>query len=136
MSGDNPFEDLGTLDHGDDADDGDGQTETTAQTESSPVAAEQPADTPQPHEPTEHASEPDLSGPAFEYDEVQQRPLYVRRQTWDEFEDAVGISVVPELRKAGVRDEEKREIHDAVISLAVEEPERLVEIVLERRQSE
>lgn len=79
-------------------------------------------------------TEMDLSGPSFEYAEVQQRPLYVRERTWDEFEDAVGISVVPELRREGVRDEAKREIHDAVISLAVEEPERLVELILERRR--
>ncbi|USZ72399.1 hypothetical protein [Natronosalvus halobius] len=76
----------------------------------------------------------DLSGPSFEYAEVQQRPLYVRERTWEEFEDAIGISVVPELRRESVRDEAKREIHDAVITLAVEEPERLVEIILERRR--
>ncbi|WP_458191080.1 hypothetical protein [Haladaptatus sp. NG-WS-4] len=75
-----------------------------------------------------------IVGPPFEYSEVRQRPLYARGETWDEFEDAVGISVVPELRRQGIRDEEKREIHDAVLTLAVEEPERLVEIIAERRQ--
>ncbi|MFP9192626.1 hypothetical protein [Natronosalvus vescus] len=128
MSGENPFEDLGALD-ADDGGEESTQTETTA-------ATERVTHSPQQEASEESTVEPDLSGPAFEYDEVQQRPLYVRRRTWDEFEDSVGISVVPTLRKAGVRDEEKREIHDAVISLAVEEPERLVEIVLERRQSD
>ena len=82
----------------------------------------------------EEEKETEVSGPAFEYSDVRQRPLYARNETWDEFEDMVGISVVPELRKQGVRDEEKREIHDAVLTLAVEEPDRLVEIILERRK--
>ena len=75
-----------------------------------------------------------VSGPSFDYSEVRQRPLYARGETWDEFEDAIGISVVPELRRQGIRDEEKREIHDAVLTLAAEEPERLVEIITERRE--
>lgn len=78
--------------------------------------------------------ETEVSGPAFEYSDVRQRPLYARSETWDKFEDMVGISIIPELRKQGVRDEEKREIHDAVLTLAIEEPDRLVDIVLASRK--
>ncbi|MCU4743070.1 hypothetical protein OB955_14080 [Halobacteria archaeon AArc-m2/3/4] len=136
---DNPFDDLGGID--DDGSDGDSSETTVDDT----VATPSPEQTDEPTRSTDSPSAEttdetrdestdDIAGPPFEYSEVRQRPLYARGETWDEFEDAVGISVVPELRKEGVRDEEKREIHDAVLSLAVEEPERIVELVLERRR--
>ena len=75
-----------------------------------------------------------LSGPAFEYAEVRQRPLYARGSTWDAFEDAVGITIVPELRKAGIRDEEIRELHDAALRLAIEEPERVADLLIDSRR--
>ena len=75
-----------------------------------------------------------LSGPAFEYAEVRQRPLYARGATWDAFEDAIGITIVPTLRKEGIRDEEIRELHDAALRLAVEEPERVADLLIEARR--
>lgn len=147
MSDENPFDDLGGLET-EETDSADEQSEPAAevasQAPSDPSSADRvQSDTSKQEDTgtdvaedtdTETDANADLSGPSFEYAEVQQRPLYVRERTWDEFEDAVGISVVPELRREGVRDEAKREIHDAVISLAVEEPERLVELILERRR--
>lgn len=147
MSDENPFDDLGGLET-EETDAADEQPEPAAevasQSPSDPSSADRvQSDTSKQEDTGTDAAEDtdaetdanaDLSGPSFEYAEVQQRPLYVRERTWDEFEDAVGISVVPELRREGVRDEAKREIHDAVISLAVEEPERLVELILERRR--
>ncbi|WP_312907848.1 hypothetical protein [Natronosalvus caseinilyticus] len=145
MSGENPFDDLGGLE-AEETDAADEQSEPTTEAVSQPSsdppatdrvqsdASKQEETSTGADENTNAETDADLSGPSFEYAEVQQRPLYVRERTWEEFEDAVGISVVPELRREGVRDEAKREIHDAVISLAVEEPERLVELILERRR--
>lgn len=132
---DNPFDDLGGID--DEESDGDQSaavedTVSTSGTESTRSA--QPAES-SPSTAETRDESTGVSGPPFEYSAVRQRPLYARGETWDEFEDAIGISVVPELRKEGVRDEEKREIHDAVLTLAVEDPERIVELVLERRRS-
>jgi len=46
------------------------------------------------------------------------------------------MTIVPTLAEAGLLDEETREIHDAVLRLANEQPERIAELVLEeRRQS-
>ncbi|MFC7215890.1 hypothetical protein ACFQO4_17610 [Saliphagus sp. GCM10025334] len=145
MSGENPFDDLGGLET-EETDAADEQSEPATEAASQPSSAPPATDRVQSgaskqeetstdgDEDTDPETDADLSGPSFEYAEVQQRPLYVRERTWEEFKDAVGISVVPELRREGVRDEAKREIHDAVISLAVEEPERLVELILERRR--
>jgi hypothetical protein len=137
MTDANPFDDLSDVEN-DDA--GQGTSEAAHEPSSKPAANStqseetSPSETIPSPESSQTKSTTGISGPPFEYSEVRQRPLYARGDTWDEFEDAVGISVVPELRRQGIRDEEKREIHDAVLTLAVEEPERLVEIITERRQ--
>ncbi|ODR79548.1 hypothetical protein BG842_06070 [Haladaptatus sp. W1] len=136
MTDANPFDDLGAVES-DETDQGAGQGtsesshEPSVQSEIDAPTEENYPEATQARSTNESATE--MSGPAFEYSEVRQRPLYARGDTWDEFEDAVGITVVPELRRRGIRDEEKREIHDAVLTLAAEEPERLVEIIAERR---
>lgn len=131
MTDANPFDDLNEVD--------DHETE-----ESSEVSPDSPSvestESTEPNSPvsasdsSREESSDTVSGPSFDYSEVRQRPLYARGETWDEFEDAIGITVVPELRRQGIRDEEKREIHDAVLTLAAEEPERLVELITERRR--
>ncbi|AGB39414.1 hypothetical protein [Natronococcus occultus] len=82
------------------------------------------------------ASSPAESGPAFEYDAVRQRPLYARGESWDAFEKKLRTTIAPELAREDVVDEETREIHDAVLRLATEEPERIAELVLEARREE
>ncbi|WP_455448077.1 hypothetical protein [Natrinema thermotolerans] len=77
---------------------------------------------------------PAETGPAFEYSEVKQKPFYARTETVDEFENAIRTTIVPTLAEADVIDEETREIHDAVLRLANEEPERIAELVLEERR--
>ncbi|MCO8243765.1 MULTISPECIES: hypothetical protein [unclassified Haladaptatus] len=130
MTDANPFDDLGAVE--DDSDDTvEGSNEPVVESTDAPTSPESSSD--QGSDRTEESSAP-VSGPSFDYSEVRQRPLYARGETWDEFEDAIGISVVPELRREGIRDEEKREIHDAVLSLAAEEPERIVELIIERRR--
>lgn len=74
------------------------------------------------------------SGPAFEYGEVRQKPLYARDATWTEFEKNVRTTITPALAEVDVVDEETREIHDAVLRLANAEPERVAELVLEARR--
>ena len=79
---------------------------------------------------------PAETGPAFEYSEVKQKPFYARTETVNEFENHIRTTIVPRLAEAEVLDEETREIHDAVLRLANERPERVAELVLEeRRQS-
>ncbi len=133
---DNPFDDLGTVSDDDspsDANDSAGETPTTDEpTAASATDSESVTSSAEPERDATDAAD-ESSGPAFEYSEVRQRPLYARGETWDEFEDAVGITVVPELRKAGIRDEEKREIHDAVLRLAAQEPERIAELIKSER---
>lgn len=125
MTDANPFDDLSEVEN-----DGAGQESSES---SSNDSAHSSDDSTRPSDSTR--SESTHSGPAFEYQDVRQRPLYARGETWDEFEDAIGISVVPELRRQGIRDEEKREIHDAVLTLAVEDPDRLVELIVDRREN-
>ncbi|MFC4247727.1 hypothetical protein ACFOZ7_12255 [Natribaculum luteum] len=134
---DNPFDDLGTVSDDDspsDSNDSAGETPTTDEptTASATDADESVTSSAEPERDATDAAD-ESSGPAFEYSEVRQRPLYARGETWDEFEDAVGITVVPELRKAGIRDEEKREIHDAVLRLAAQEPDRIAELIKSER---
>ncbi|WP_018129155.1 hypothetical protein [Haladaptatus paucihalophilus] len=135
MTDANPFDDLGAVES-DETDQGAGQGasesshEPSVKSETDAPPEENSPEATQARSTNESATS---SGPAFEYSEVRQRPLYARGDTWGEYEDAVGITVVPELRRQGIRDEEKREIHDAVLTLAAEEPERLVEIIAERR---
>ncbi|OVE82838.1 prolipoprotein diacylglyceryl transferase [Natronolimnobius baerhuensis] len=87
---------------------------------------------------TTNDDEPDAAetGPAFEYSEVRQKPLYARDSTWNELEDELGITVTPELRRMGIRDEETREIHDAILKVAIEHIDELPDAIADvRRQS-
>ncbi|MFD1527327.1 MULTISPECIES: hypothetical protein [Halobacteriales] len=114
----NPFDDL------------ESDADSSSESDSDDTHREQSSDKPT-RETEESAG---TEGPPFEYSEVRQRPLYARGETWDNFDDALGITIIPELRKAGIRDEEKREIHDAVLRLASEEPERVAELIEEERK--
>lgn len=83
----------------------------------------------------DHAdSEPAETGPAFEYSEVRQKPLYARDETWNDLEDELGITVTPELRRMGIRDDETREIHDAILKVAIEHIDEIPEIIAEERR--
>ncbi len=154
----NPFDDLKEDDEETETDDSTTEIETEVDTESpsrgtdeaasKPTASDsspnnEPSSEPSPDtepaakSPTDTADEPKSpaeTGPAFEYSEVQQKPFYARTQTVDEFENAIRTTIVPKLAEADVIDEETREIHDAVLRLANEEPERIAELVLEERR--
>lgn len=87
-----------------------------------------------PDESDEETVSPAETGPAFEYSEVKQKPFYARTETVNDFENAIRTTIVPKLAEAEVIDEETREIHDAVLRLAAERPERVAELVLEERR--
>ena len=121
----NPFDDLESGDSDTGGDEPDSKrTDTTIDPESSRESDEQPSTTVEPSE----------AGPAFEYSEVRQKPLYARDETWTKFEKSLRTKITPQLAEEDVVDEETREIHDAVLRLANENPERIAELVLEARK--
>ncbi|MFU8869116.1 hypothetical protein [Natronococcus sp.] len=128
----NPFDDLeGEAAESPNTGDDEGTTEAASADESLESAAEEDANAVE-----SMPASPAESGPAFEYDAVRQRPLYARGETWDAFEKKLRTTITPTLAREDVVDEETREIHDAVLRLATEEPERIAELVLEARREE
>ncbi|UHQ98837.1 hypothetical protein HYG81_23955 (plasmid) [Natrinema zhouii] len=124
----NPFDDL----ESDEGADDESESDVTPVREEPAVAKPDPE--PIQEEPIE--TDPADAGPAFEYSEVRQKPIYARGETWDEFEKTFRTTIAPQLAESGVVDEETREAHDALLKLAIEQPERVAEIMLEaRRQS-
>ncbi|ELY40680.1 hypothetical protein [Natronorubrum sulfidifaciens] len=123
----NPFDDLGN--------DEDDDTDVTAATPATDDDSSQPTSPPA-RTASEQASddEPAVSGPAFEYSAVRQRPLYARGETWDALEDQLGLTVTPELRRMGIRDDETREVHDALLKVALEHIDEVPEQILETRR--
>ncbi|GAA0268424.1 hypothetical protein [Halobacterium noricense] len=75
-------------------------------------------------------------GPAFEYGDVKQAPMYARSEAWTALEDTLDLDVVRTLREAGVRNEEKRELHDAVLRVAADHPDEIAEAVQEARRED
>ncbi|WP_247004527.1 hypothetical protein [Halosolutus gelatinilyticus] len=145
----NPFDDLETAETESDAaemesddtaeemsTDGDADTSPADDADTSPTATAIRESRERPIEEEQTSDEVNAaeSGPAFEYGEVRQKPLYARDETWTEFEKNLRTTIAPTLAEADVVDEETREIHDAVLRLANAEPERVAELVLEARR--
>lgn len=84
----------------------------------------------------ERGDEPrEESAPAFPFDEAVQAQIYPRESTHAEFEDFLDIDVKRLLRDRGVRDEEGRELHEAVLRVAMEHPEEIAdELAAQRRE--
>lgn len=86
----------------------------------------------------EPESQPDATGDihetAFNYDEAKQSPIYARPSTWDEYDDALELDIERSLRKQDVRNASKRELHDATLRLAAENPELVAQKLLEARR--
>lgn len=74
-----------------------------------------------------------LSTPAFASGNELNRSLYVRDETWSAFNDAIDIDLRPRLKRTGVSRIAKRELHDAALRVAIENPEAVVEAFLEAR---
>jgi len=75
--------------------------------------------------------EPD--GPAFPFDADNRWSVYSRPETKEAFQDAVDLEVVPELREYGIRDLTQREVHDAMVQFAAENPDVIAERVASER---
>ena len=74
-----------------------------------------------------------LDDPAFSFDATKQDPLYVRPETWDEFNDTL-LEVELALRNYGIRDVPKRELHDAALQVLTNHSDELMEAVVAARR--
>jgi hypothetical protein len=73
--------------------------------------------------------------PAFPFDESVQAQIYPRRTTYEAFEDFLDIDVKRHLRERDVREETGRELHEAVLRVAMEHPEEIAaELESQRRE--
>ena len=125
-----------------DQSDGNARSETTETPEPKPESKPESEPTSGSEQPTEtklnddssKESDPGEMGPAFPYSEVKQSPLYAREETWDELEDELGITVTPQLRQMGIRDDELREVHDAILKVVLNHIDEVPEIVAEERR--
>ena len=82
----------------------------------------------------ESHSEIDTSEPAFPFNDAIQAQIYPRQTTHDEFEDFLAIDVKRLLRDRNIRNETGRELHEAVLHVAMNHPEEIVEEVINQRQ--
>lgn len=100
---------------------GDDATATTTDSEAAETA-------------TTERTETDLTEtPAFPWSADQQRALYCRQETWEDFEDVVDFEVKRVLSDYGVRDPPKRELHDAMLRVVINHPEEVARTLLEER---
>ncbi|EMA10010.1 MULTISPECIES: hypothetical protein [Haloarcula] len=125
------FDDLEDAAAQQDADDADDAGET----KSKPMPDTNQTDRQQSEPSTENDGNDWKRRPAFPYDDASQEAIYPRSDTWDEFEDILDFEVKRELRDAGLRDIPKREYHEALLKLAMENPDRLAELVIDGRKS-
>jgi len=71
--------------------------------------------------------------PQFGTEDVHQYSTYPREDTLEEFQRVDTAEVQPFLVSEGVTNVEAREIHDALYRMAIENPERLAELIMEGR---
>ena len=79
------------------------------------------------------STEMDRTEPAFPFDDAVQAQIYPRKSTHDEFTDFLDIEVKRRLRERDIRNEEGRELHEAVLQVAMEHPEEIAKEVEEQR---
>jgi hypothetical protein len=73
--------------------------------------------------------------PGFRYDAATQQAIYPHSETWDEYEDWQQYELGLELeRERDHEDVAKREYHDAVLKVAMNHLDEVVELVEQRRQ--
>ena len=72
--------------------------------------------------------------PAFPFEESVQAQIYPRRTTHEAFEDFLDIEVKRHLRDRDIRDETGRELHEAVLRVAMEHPEAVAAELESQRQ--
>ncbi|MGB9966148.1 hypothetical protein [Halobacterium hubeiense] len=71
--------------------------------------------------------------PQFGTEDVRQYSTYPREDTLEEFQRVDTAEIQPFLVSEGVKSVETREIHDALYRMAIENPERLGELIMEGR---
>ena len=71
--------------------------------------------------------------PAFVFDGSLQESIYPRPKSWQEINDIFDFEVRRKLSQADIRNVEGRELHDAVLQLGIENPDRLAELIAEAR---
>lgn len=71
--------------------------------------------------------------PQFGTEDVRQYSTYPREDTLEEFQRVDTAEIQPFLVSEGVKNVETREIHDALYRMAIENPERLGELIMEGR---
>ncbi|KTG17118.1 MULTISPECIES: hypothetical protein [Haloferax] len=74
------------------------------------------------------------SNPGFPFSESVQAQIYPRRTTHDEFEDFIQFDVKQALREYGIRNDEKREIHEAILQFVMDHPDAVADKVVELRE--
>ncbi len=75
-----------------------------------------------------------LSSPAFPFAAADQTAVYPRAETWAAFEDFLDFEVRRRLREAGVRDDTKRELHEAALQVIQDHPEAVTKQFLDNRR--
>ncbi len=65
--------------------------------------------------------------PAFAFDESVQAQIYPRKSTHEAFEDFLDMDVKRHLRDRDIRNETGRELHEAVLQVAMQYPEEIAE---------
>ncbi|ELZ84848.1 hypothetical protein C453_12556 [Haloferax elongans ATCC BAA-1513] len=98
--------------------------------------ADQSADSePEPSAESSQHDDDEPDGPAFEFEATTAKSVYVRQETLDVMDDAE-FEVESLLRREhDIRDLTGREFHDALIRVAAEYPEEIVDVVLDTRDS-
>jgi protein tyrosine/serine phosphatase len=76
--------------------------------------------------------EQDPDEPAFPYEETKQTPIYPREETSEALDD-LELDVKQILRDHDIRDLPKRELHDAALEEAIQNPEAIADRILEKR---
>ena len=71
--------------------------------------------------------------PAFPFSPDMQRPIYPPQDTWENWEDVRDFEVLRRLRDGGVRNVPKRELHAAILEVAMDDPEAVAEAVMRGR---
>ncbi|WP_137285812.1 hypothetical protein [Halorussus salinisoli] len=114
---------------------GESATDDDPETESDETGAiSETNDVPDQDEPSRDEKETDpREEPGFPFTDGLRESWYVRDETMTEFEDAVDFEAKPLLREHGVRNETGREIQDAAIQVATNNPEELARAILDVR---
>jgi hypothetical protein len=114
------------------ADEDDTESESEPEAEPEPETAAD--DSGHTAETTPKAADGSLEDPAFDYSDSNQGPIYARPETWDRYDDVLELDVERYLRDNGVRNAQKRELHDAALRLAARHPEELGDLLIEARR--